>query len=279
MESVHIRDSMLDCNELLPKISDLAEKAGRIAMQFFQKDRARELKKDQSPVTQADMQIHAFLMESLHALTPALHVVSEESAEHPSGFDQESGYWLVDPLDGTKEFLKGTPEFTVNIALVRNHSPVLGVVHAPAMSVTYTGIAGVGAWRHSKEQGGSRIRVRAPDMNHLRIVASKDHSGPGVKRLLDSLRSAETSSIGSSLKFCLVAEGHADIYLRDLPTMEWDTAAAQCVLEAAGGVVLGPDGGALRYGKPGLKNSAFVALGTRACWPLIEGINPPLSRQ
>jgi 3'(2'), 5'-bisphosphate nucleotidase len=170
---------------------------------------------------------------------------------------------LIDPLDGTKEFLKGTDEFTVNIALVAHGRPVLGVVAAPALARVYSAVAGQGAWR--KDGRGSQIAIHTRPVNLalLSIVASKDHAGPMVSRLLAHAPGAKLKSMGSSLKFCLVADGSADLYLRDVPTMEWDTAAAQCVVEAAGGMVCSLDGKPLSYGKPGLKNPSLMTIGDR----------------
>jgi 3'(2'), 5'-bisphosphate nucleotidase len=174
-------------------------------------------------------------------------------------------YWLVDPLDGTKEFLKGTNEFTVNIALMDDNYPVLGVVHAPAINLTYCGAVQLGAWRHQ----GARISTRPADAANLAIVASKDHAGPLVQELLARHPQASLRSMGSSLKFCLVAEGAADIYLRDVPTMEWDTAAAQCIVEAAGGRVCTLDGVRLRYGKEGMRNPALLTVGDASSEALV----------
>jgi len=204
---------------------------------------------------------HAFLVEALAELTPGLPVVSEESFEPEAARLPASDYWLVDPLDGTKGFLKGKPEFTVNVALMHDHHPILGVVCAPALGLSYLGQAGQGAWRHRASETEVLIRTRRAEVSRLTVVASQEHSGPRVRRMLERLPSPEVTNIGSSLKFCLVAEAAADLYFRDLPTMEWDTAAAQCVVESAGGVVLELSGEPLRYGKPGLRNSGFVTLG------------------
>ena len=249
-------------NEFLLTVAAAAAEAGRRIMPFFKADCSHHLKADRSPVTEADLASHAFLVSALAKLVPRRPVVSEESA--PADRELEAlpeEYWLVDPLDGTKEFLKGQPEFTVNIALMRNLRPVLGVVHAPALGLTCLAQTGQGAWRQTGGEVAEPIRTRAANPARLTVVASKDHSGPRVKRMLDKLGAPELTSIGSSLKFCLVAEGRADLYFRDVPTMEWDTAAAQCVVEAAGGLVLGMDGAPLGYGKPGMKNAEFVTVG------------------
>jgi 3'(2'), 5'-bisphosphate nucleotidase len=246
----------------LEKVRELAIEAGRRIMPFYRTQMEVSAKQDASPLTAADLAAHHFLVEALDAVLPGIRVVSEESPPevHFSAFNLER-FWLVDPLDGTKEFLKATGEFTVNIALIENGRPVLGVVHAPAMGVTYFASIGQGAWRVSANDQPARISTRPADAAHLTVVASKDHAGPMVKAMLGRLQNPELRSMGSSLKFCLVAEGSADFYLRDIPTMEWDTAAAQCIVEAAGGAVCTLDGKALRYGKAGLKNPSLMTVG------------------
>jgi 3'(2'), 5'-bisphosphate nucleotidase len=207
-------------------------------------------------------------VKSLQGLLPDVPVVSEESE---GAMDRSIGhstlFWLVDPLDGTKEFVKRTNEFTVNIALMEGQAAALGVVHAPAVNITYYGGREFGAWYRTGAEPPTRITTRRADSSQLAVVASKDHAGPLVDAMLACLTNPQLKSMGSSLKFCLVAEGAADLYLRDLPTMEWDTAAAHCVVEAAGGGVYSLDGQTLRYGKPGLKNPAIMTVGdTRLDW-------------
>jgi 3'(2'), 5'-bisphosphate nucleotidase len=219
--------------------------------------------------TSADSASHDFLVESVQSLTPEVPIISEESEEAAEGLIGHAKlFWLVDPLDGTKEFLKGTNEFTVNVALMQSGLPVLGVVHVPALSLTYYGMRNFGSWRQDGDELPIPISTRRADCSELSLVASKDHAGPLVSAMLARLSNPQLQSIGSSLKFCLVAEGKADIYLRDLPTMEWDTAAAQCIVEAAGGGVYTLDGQPLRYGKPGLKNPAIMTVGDpQFDWP------------
>ena len=229
-------------------------------MPFFQKNCAHEFKTDLSPVSEADLASHRLLVRALDELRPRLPVISEESADQAMVAPADT-YWLVDPLDGTKEFLKGKPQFTVNVALMRQGRPILGVVFAPVLGLMYEAAEGVGAWRQEGAEPRVSLRTRAADLAHLTVVASRDHSGPRVKQMLSKLASPAVTSIGSSLKFCLVAEGRTDLYFRDRPTMEWDTAAAQCVVETAGGRVLDLDGDALPYGKPGLRNTGFVVVG------------------
>lgn len=249
----------------------LAEAAGAAIMGIYSKGSAavdsRE-KADASPLTEADRRSHRLLMAGLARLTPDIPVISEEG-DDPSRHASAPIRWVVDPLDGTKEFIKRTGEFTVNIALVQGTTPVLGVVHAPALGTSWFGDAG-GAYRCRGPQRDSIQTRRAPSLTALRIVASRDHAGPQVTSLLARFPGAETLSMGSSLKFCLVAEGRADLYLRDGPTMEWDTAAAHAVLRAAGGDVLTLDGASLPYGKPGLRNPHFIAVGDSSVhWPAV----------
>jgi 3'(2'), 5'-bisphosphate nucleotidase len=231
-------------------------------MRFYAPGTPVTWKKDASPLTAADRASHDFLVESLKPLIPDASIISEESEEATTGsIEAAKTSWLIDPLDGTKEFLKGTNEFTVNVALVEAGLPVLGVVHAPALSLTYYGMRNFGSWCQVIDEPPIPILTRRTDSCQLAVVASKDHAGPLVSAMLARLTSPQLQSMGSSLKFCLVAEGKADLYLRDLPTMEWDTAAAQCIVEAAGGGVYSLDRQPLRYGKPGLKNPAIMTVG------------------
>lgn len=250
----------MDINEVI----ELARRAGDEIMQVYALGASaadvRE-KGDHSPLTLADERSHARIVAGLVALTPDIPVVSEEDAAPVTSM--AAVRWVVDPLDGTKEFIKRSDEFTVNIALVQGSVPVVGVVHAPALGRTW-----IGDRDGARLLEGSRMRsirvASSPQLGALRIVASKDHAGPMVQNLLNRFPGCTTLSMGSSLKFCLVAEGQADLYLRDGPTMEWDTAAAHAVLRAAGGDVLTLDGPPLGYGKPDLKNPYFLAVGDSA---------------
>jgi len=250
--------------ELEPVVA-LAWRAGEAIMEIYARGEGAagvEWKDDRSPLTAADRAAHRVIVDGLRALTPETPIVSEEGEVPPSESIRDQPFWLVDPLDGTKEFLKRTGEFTVNIALVRDGRPVVGVVHAPALGKSWVAGADGAVVREVEEAGpGTSLRVRRADPDRLGIVASRDHAGPQVKALLERAPGAETLSMGSSLKFCLIAEGKADLYLRDGPTMEWDTAAAQAVLEAARGGVFTLDGTPLSYRKADLRNPHFVALG------------------
>jgi 3'(2'), 5'-bisphosphate nucleotidase len=249
-------------NSLIPELCGQAQEAGRRILRFYGNGVRVVAKADSSPLTEADQASHEFLMASLKELGNGWPVVSEEAASAaPTVVNSNERFWLVDPLDGTKEFLKGSGEFTVNIALIKRGRPILGVVHAPALGLTYYAAREGGAWRQVDGQQPSRISVRHAEPSRLVVVASKDHAGPLVETMLARLPGASRQSMGSSLKFCLVAEGKADLYLRDLPTMEWDTAAAQCIVEAASGAVCSLDGKPLRYAKPGLKNPPIMTMG------------------
>jgi 3'(2'), 5'-bisphosphate nucleotidase len=253
----------MEClTELVCQVCELASQAGEKIMPFYHNGGDVTFKIDASPLTAADKASHTFLIKTLEELLLGAPIISEESEGATESFiDDSSLFWLIDPLDGTKEFVKRTNEFTVNIALMKYCSPVLGVVHAPALSLTYYGGREFGAWRQAADEPPSRIFTRGVDSSPRTVVASKDHAGPLVSAMLARLENAQLRSMGSSLKFCLVAEGKADLYLRDLPTMEWDTAAAQCIVEAAGGGVYSLNGEPLRYCKPGLKNPAFITVG------------------
>jgi 3'(2'), 5'-bisphosphate nucleotidase len=249
-------------HSLIEKICRLTVQAGEKIMRVYGGEFSVTLKKDASPLTEADRVSHEFLLDHLPPLMTGLPVISEESHEAAATSPApEAWYWLIDPLDGTKEFLKRTNEFTVNVALIGAGRPRLGVVHAPALNLTYLAAEGLGAWRRQGGQSSQPILTRPAPISSMTVVASKDHAGPLVTAMLARLSQPTLQSMGSSLKFCLVAEGKADIYLRDLPTMEWDTAAAQCVVEVSGGMVCTLDGQPLRYGKPGLKNPAIITVG------------------
>ncbi|MDN5870133.1 MAG: 3'(2'),5'-bisphosphate nucleotidase CysQ [Nitrococcus sp.] len=247
---------------LIEPLVALVEEAGERIMRVYQRDFAVETKTDKSPLTDADRSSHDHILERLRELTPALPVLSEEGGlPNYDSRRQWPRYWLVDPLDGTREFVKKNGEFTVNIALVERGQPVLGIVHAPVRKTTYLGDRDHGALR-IVDGARTPIRTRRLPSGPLMVVVSRSHRGAAVDRLLERLPAHETLSVGSSLKFCLVAEGKADLYPRFGPTSEWDTAAAQCVVEAAGGRVTRVDLSALRYNsKESLLNPDFLVLG------------------
>lgn len=244
----------------------IAVEAGAAIMAVHDDDLAVRAKADASPVTAADLAAHRCIVEGLARLTPDIPVLSEESA-HVVSFEQRRGwsrYWLVDPLDGTREFLKGNGEFTVNIALVDHGVAVFGVIQAPVTGVVWHGAPGQGAFRRDRE-GERAIAARRPATAPLRVAASRSHLDPRTAALLARIGDHETIGLGSSLKFCLLAEGGMDAYPRMGPTSEWDTAAGQAILEAAGGCVLDLQGRPFRYNqRDTLLNGDFIALGDPA---------------
>ncbi len=260
---------------LLEAMADAALEAGRAAHQIYLGAFEVQRKADQSPVTAADHAAEAIILERLNHITPGVPVIAEEEVAAGRAPAIANEFFLVDPLDGTKEFIQRNGDFTVNIALVRGGDPVLGVVYAPVTGALYIGdvVAGRALRSHCPpDSSGSSprepIRVRSAPERGVTVVVSRSHSTPETETYLTHYRVAERVSVGSSLKFCLVAAGEADLYPRLGPTMEWDTAAGQAVLIAAGGSVLAPGGAPLTYGKPGLRNSFFVAGGLLHTVPL-----------
>lgn len=257
---------MSDLRTLLVAVTGLAQRAGAEILEVYAQDFEVLSKTDQSPLTQADLQAHQVIVQGLRALDAGIPVLSEEASDIP--FEQRRAwhrYWLVDPLDGTKEFVSRNGEFTVNIALIEDHAPVLGVVYVPVRRTSYQGIVGQGAWRQVGDGPATPIRVQVPAAAPLRVVGSRSHAAPGtLDKYLSGLGPHTLLSVGSSLKFCLVAEGSADLYPRFGPTSEWDTAAAHAVVEAAGGQVVDLQGRPLRYNtKPDLLNPHFLVYGDR----------------
>ena len=248
--------------ELLPHVTALACESGRRIMALYQDLHPQvDYKLDHSPVTQADLVSHQILEAGLAQLAPHWPVLSEESAGVP--FDERRSwrhFWMIDPLDGTREFLRRTGEFTVNIALIEDHRPVLGVVYAPVMDKLYFAARGAGSYRMDGKVT-TPIKVASTTAGSTRFVVSRDHGSEQetLTHLIDQTKSCEVMVMGSSLKFCLIAEGAADVYPRNGPTMEWDTAAAQCILEEAGGSVTDLEGNAIRYNKHVLLNPGFIA--------------------
>ena len=253
---------MIDLQTLLPEVVAIAAEAGRAIMEIYDSDFAVELKDDRTPLTAADRAAHAIIVAGLGRLAHALPVLSEESAaSEREERHRWPRFWLVDPLDGTREFIKRNGEFTVNIALIDGHRPVAGVVAAPAIGRTYFGVVGHGAFR----QVGAETRpiaVRRPAAEPLRVVGSRSHGAPELDAFLATLGPYVLKPMGSSLKICLVAEGEADLYPRLGPTSEWDTAAAEAVLLAAGGSMIDLKGQPLTYNaREGLLNPHFLAMG------------------
>lgn len=248
---------------LLPDIIRIAEQASVAIRQVYDSDFAVSRKDDDSPLTAADLAAHETICRGLTALTPGVPILSEESSDLP--WQERSSwqtYWLVDPLDGTREFIKRNGEFTVNIALIHHHEAVLGVVHVPVTQVCYYAAAGHGAWRSEAGSAPRRIHTRRTDRGRIVTAGSRSHGSELQKRFFESLGpDTGTIVIGSSLKFCLVAEGQIDIYPRFGPTSEWDSAAAQCVVEQAGGRVTDLQWRPIRYNtKDSLLNPDFLVI-------------------
>lgn len=253
---------------LLQSVSDIAHQAGDAIMAIYQKDFAIYEKSDESPLTEADLAAHNIIIKGLESISE-LPILSEESADIPWSTRQTwNEYWLVDPLDGTKEFIKKNGEFTVNIALIKDGVPVLGVVYAPVLKTTYCGATGVGAFKWVNDEKSPLQPQKHNADECWKVVGSRSHQSPAIQALLDSL-SGETElvAMGSSLKLCLVAEGSAHLYPRLGPTSEWDTGAAQAVVEAAGAKVtvideadpLADDAEPLRYNqKESVLNPYFL---------------------
>jgi 3'(2'), 5'-bisphosphate nucleotidase len=235
---------------LLEHVFVLALDAGKKIMTVYEREFRITEKADQSPLTEADQRAHHLIQARLSMLTPKIPILSEESTEAFTGPNAEGQYWLIDPLDGTKEFIKRNGEFTVNIALVSQGRPILGVVHAPVPNSTYLAAAGVGAFEQTGQQRHSISVAHHAANSPWRGVGSLSHGGDSLTAFLSRLGKCELIPMGSSLKFCLVAAGLADLYPRLGPTSLWDTAAAQCVVEQAGGVVIDANGIALSYANP-----------------------------
>lgn len=258
-------NSPLNSPEELTKLceiaSEIAIEAGQEILKIYETEFSIERKDDKSPLTAADMASHHTICAGLAELPVQYPILSEESAS--IDFSERKAwetYWLVDPLDGTREFIKRNGEFTVNIALIHQQKPILGIVYVPVSETNYYGIKSVGAF---KQQGTStdKISTRKTDANHFGIAGSRSHGNERQQAFMNNVGDAEIIAMGSSLKFCLVAEGKVDIYPRFGPTSEWDSAAAQCVVEQAGGVVTTMDLKPLLYNtKESLLNPEFLVV-------------------
>ena len=263
-------DAPLDAGPLIETLIDVVQQAGALILQVYARDFSVTAKADASPVTEADQLAEALITPALQALLPGVPVVAEEAAaagQAPAAAGLGARFWLVDPLDGTREFVQRNGEFTVNVALVDRGRPVLGLVLAPALGQLYAGAIGLGAFTQTGNDGSTRrpITARRPPAEGLTVLASRSHGDQAaLDAYLAGQRVAHTRLAGSSLKLCLLAAGEADCYPRFGRTMEWDIAAGQAVLEAAGGRVETLQGQPLHYGKPGFENPDFVACGKHA---------------
>jgi 3'(2'), 5'-bisphosphate nucleotidase len=243
---------------LLGRLADTAREAGEAILEIVRRGFDVERKGDSSPVTEADRAAELIILAALARAAPAVPVIAEEQVAAGKIPAHGDTYFLVDPLDGTKEFIRGGDDYTVNIGLIERGQPRLGVVYSPATGRLHAGVVGQGAWLD--EGSGRRAIQTRPRGDATVAVASKSHLNQATIDYLEAAVGAcDYVSVGSSLKFCILAEGRADIYPRAAPTCEWDTAAGHAVLLAAGGIVDGPDGSALQYGKPAFLNRAFVA--------------------
>lgn len=248
-------------NSILPDVIKVADEASEKVLHIYQSDFKVNYKEDDSPITAADLASHDIITRGLRNISRDIPILSEEGAD--ISWEERKHwrrFWLIDPIDGTKDFTQRTGEFTVNIALIEDGVPVLGVVTAPALKEAFWGIKGEGAFKRDRTGHVHRIRTSEP-RDPLRIVASKNHLNNETRAFIDGLGAHETLQAGSSLKFCRIAEGHADIYPRMGPTSEWDTGAAHAVLLAAGGNVKTFEGNALAYGKEQILNPNFIAAG------------------
>ncbi|MBD3610161.1 MAG: 3'(2'),5'-bisphosphate nucleotidase CysQ [Gammaproteobacteria bacterium] len=255
----------MSLSEILPHVIMIARETGEEILKYYEADRQLEVmhKSDSTPLTEADLAANGVVVESLGLLTPDIPILSEESTIPDFSTRRSwSTYWLVDPLDGTMEFINQNGEFTVNIALIHQHKPILGVIYAPVDNVVYFACHGHGAYKRDKQHALESIACRPLDMDSLIIASSRSYSTPAVQALLYKVGHHELIIKGSSLKSCLVAEGNADLYARLGPTSEWDTAAAQCIVEEAGGKLTDTDMQPLCYNtKDSLLNPHFFVFG------------------
>ncbi len=253
--------------QLLPSVIEIARESGQLILDYYQHGQFEQLtKKDQTPVTSADLAAHKLIMDRLMTLTPDIPVLSEEDAGVPlSERSRWDRYWLVDPLDGTQEFIAGSGDFATVIALVDNNHPVMGVVYGPVSGVVYYACKGEGAWKSTPDGDPMRISAMSheEDTQSLSVAISRRQNIEAITRCLDPRRNYNLVPLGSaSLKSCLVAEGAVDCYLRLGPTGEWDTAATQCIVEEAGGRILDTELAPLTYNeRDTLENPNFIVLG------------------
>lgn len=264
----------MEAHDLADRLIGVASEAGRLQMRHYSSGIAFEQKSDASPVTAADRESERVIVRALERIAPDTPVVAEEAMSEGRSPKIGRQFFLVDPLDGTREFISGRGEFTINIALIETGTPIFGLVYAPALDQLFVTLAKDQAFEAHMAPGAQNTRLdelelsqlqgKSPDMDALQVVASRSHLDPQTEEYLAGFKVAERMSAGSSLKFCLLARGQADLYPRFGRTMEWDTAAGHAVLHAAGGTVLTVDGEPLAYGKKGagFANPGFVAWGS-----------------
>lgn len=249
--------------ELLDPVIQIAYQAGKAIMEVYDAGFEVEEKSDHTPVTEADMAANKVIESSLKELTPHLPILTEEAKPTPYSERRKwSRYWLIDPLDGTREFIKRNGEFTVNIALIDGDESVMGVVYAPVIGVLYYAAKGQGAFKQASTNEPKAIKVRSKCSGKTRVACGRSHPTEEMQNFIKNLGEHEIIRVGSALKSCLVAEGKADLYARLGPTSEWDTAAAQCVVEEAGGAITNTSMEQLKYNrKDDLLNPHFFAVG------------------
>lgn len=248
-------------NDYLEASCKIARNAGGIIMGYFSNGYSKSKKTDDSPVTDADIAANKFITEELGRIAPRIAIIAEE--DEALGDSSHQSFFLVDPLDGTRSFVRGEAEFTVNIALIENGAPVFGVIYCPPQDILYYGLVGGNAYKQIGENPPQIIKTRDFPSDGLTVVRSRSHPSKATNDYLQTLQIKELVSGSSSVKFCMVAEGSADIYPRFGRTMEWDTAAGHAILAAAGGVVETADGNPFVYGKQGFENPPFIAYGKR----------------
>lgn len=238
----------------------IAKKAGEAIMQIYAKDFSVEVKEDQSPLTEADLASHHLICDELTKLDPDIPILSEESADTFILADENACFWCVDPLDGTKEFIKKNDEFTVNIALIQNQQPILGVIGVPAKNMVYAAVKAEGAFKQQGDNELQKIHVKPQDTDHLTFAVSRSHLDDQTKAMVNEYE-AEMLQAGSALKLAYVAEGLVDVYPRFGPTMLWDVAAGQCIIEEASGQVLWAENQQpMTYNTRHIKNDSFIAM-------------------
>ena len=244
----------------MKKIITIAKKAGEAIMKIYQSDFTVELKKDQSPLTEADLASHHLICDELSKLYPDIPILSEESADSFKLVDENACYWCVDPLDGTKEFIKKNDEFTVNIALIQNQQAILGVIGLPAKNIVYAAVKGAGAFKQQGDNELQSIQVKTQDLDNLTFAVSRSHLDHQTKAMVDDYQ-AEMLQAGSALKLAYLAEGVVDVYPRFGPTMLWDVAAGQCLIEEGGGQVFWAENQQpMTYNIHHMKNQSFIAM-------------------
>ena len=250
-------------SDSLNKLIEISINAGKAIMDIYKTDFDFEKKNDESPITAADLCSHEIISDSLSKLTPKIPILSEESSYIP--FTERScwdEYWLIDPLDGTKEFINRNGEFTTNIALMKNNKPAFGIIHAPCLNQTYWGGESLGSYylEGDLDSDIKKINVSSSFGQEIKMVSSRSHPSDDLKYILKIIGNHKKISIGSSLKFCLIAKGEADCYLRLGPTSEWDTAAGDAIIRSSGGIVKAIDGSNLKYNKSdSILNPCFIA--------------------